>query len=605
MVRMTLCVLAVHTLCATTMASAKKQTTGLTCAVALDKSMNFSRSLANKLQLNFEEEIEPFLCLHPDRPLPADKIGRSPFHSYNVENTTLLAAGALVNPDCMFGSSGFSCMSGIYRNSRQNNASLGACIPGFYCPLNQVCLLACDFAGAYCPSYSEHTVPAQNCPTGASNDPKSYCCDMYDGLPVYVPIANSTVKKLVCGGAHNQTYCPAGYYCPDPLTRKICPVGSFCASGFQSPSKCAALTYCGQGSVAAQANFGGFLLILFLVALFGGVRKVVGSIRQAARDQRQILRESGASQSTFGSDEAKKQTLAAIDEEEEDEEVSSSLSGATKQFNTAALAFLRSQCLPTLMTVSVGLLLQASQNCIDSHKPPPSGVGESCLSAYSGKFAYAIAVGAVSTCLCVIWSSKTPLLNFPVASFLCLWWLIAAGLLTFDEPYTQTGNAFFTLWVGAITSTVLAIQYIPVTGALPNLLGILSTPEKDGDTEHLGTAFFDAHQQNSPQHAWLPQQPCALLLLASLVEFFAAIKRCHKDNCDTTNGIAVGIGCFSMTCCIGLLFFTKGLTSDTEQLLRKVPFLLLLMWTAAVYLLTFRGPFEVREFRRNFLNLLL
>jgi hypothetical protein len=53
----------------------------------------------------------------------------------------------------------------------------------------------------------------------------------------------------VCGGAAMPTqYCQAGFYCPDPLQRKVCPEGHYCREGSQQPTRCPMLTVCAEGT---------------------------------------------------------------------------------------------------------------------------------------------------------------------------------------------------------------------------------------------------------------------------------------------------------------------------------------------------------------------
>merc|ERR1719433_1022853 len=40
--------------------------------------------------------------------------------------------------------------------------------------------------------------------------------------------------------------------------------------------------------------------------------------------------------------------------------------------------------------------------------------------------------------------------------FLVPWWLFGAGVVTFDKPFTTTGNGYFTAWGAFVTSVYLA-----------------------------------------------------------------------------------------------------------------------------------------------------
>jgi len=47
--------------------------------------------------------------------------------------------------------------------------------------------------------------------------------------------------------------------------------------------------------------------------------------------------------------------------------------------------------------------------------------------------------------------------TFPVLAFFALLWIVAASLVTFRGPFTETGNGYFGSWGGAVTSVFAAM----------------------------------------------------------------------------------------------------------------------------------------------------
>ena len=52
-----------------------------------------------------------------------------------------------------------------------------------------------------------------------------------------------------------------------------------------------------------------------------------------------------------------------------------------------------------------------------------------------------------------------------IAILLFIWWSIAAGILTFDNPFTTTSNGYFATWAGFASSHLLLSGTVPVVGA--------------------------------------------------------------------------------------------------------------------------------------------
>eukprot|EP01084_Bolivina_argentea_P257323 433508_1 len=128
-----------------------------------------------------------------------------------------------------------------------------ACCPGFYCPPAMYCMMECTQAGSYCPTSDTAIYPD---------------CDEahIDGMSIIIQYP----PLMGCGGSYrNDTMCPAGYYCPSPIEKHLCPKGYSCRTGSVKPYKCAAFSHCPLGSESPQndtisASFV-FVVILIIV----------------------------------------------------------------------------------------------------------------------------------------------------------------------------------------------------------------------------------------------------------------------------------------------------------------------------------------------------
>jgi hypothetical protein len=240
------------------------------------------------------------------------------------------------------------------------------------------------------------------------------------------------------------------------------------------------------------------------------------------------------------------------------------LAAATGSFTQAVVRYIQTQSLLIMLVASVGLLVQTSHDC--SRSP-------NCTTAVDGKLAYGVAVAAVSTMVCLVYLIGAKYYHYDFqqfatscALFLCAWWLIAAWVLTFDAPYTFTGNGYFSIWVATVASTLFAQQSSPMVRRLSKSI--------------LGRA--SAHQTS-----WI--------FLASVVELVASAHVCSNVQdagvgCTNELGWAIAVGAVSSFICLVLM-----LTSNTflmpHPLLRNVGLLLVALWIPGCYVLTFRAPF--------------
>jgi len=220
-----------------------------------------------------------------------------------------------------------------------------------------------------------------------------------------------------------------------------------------------------------------------------------------------------------------------------------------------------------LLVASGVLLWAALENAPAQYAPFSHG--------RDGLLTYAIVVAAVSLTLCSILlitltttgdsGLRTPLFTVPrlgavnvstvISVAFAVWWCAAAGVLTFDSPggghnapYGTLSNGYFALWLGAVSS-----------------IGMLSK------------AF--GH----------PIGPDPLLgnLACSVVVLIAAI--CLNDPDEPTVTWAMSVGAASSANHLVILLI--GINKLRKGLLKMMAVLLLLLWTPAAAVLTFKGPF--------------
>ncbi|XP_051200816.1 ABC transporter G family member 28 [Lolium perenne] len=131
------------------------------------------------------------------------------------------------------------------------------CCPGFFCPHGLTCMIPCPLGG-YCPQST------LNKTTGV--------CDPYN----YQPPPGK--PNHTCGGADrwsdvmttDDVFCPAGYYCPSPITKLDCSSGYYCRKGSTSQTKCLSKGSCKPNSATQDitifgAMLGGALSLVLLI----------------------------------------------------------------------------------------------------------------------------------------------------------------------------------------------------------------------------------------------------------------------------------------------------------------------------------------------------
>jgi len=119
-------------------------------------------------------------------------------------------------------------------------------------------------------------------------------------------------------------------------------------------------------------------------------------------------------------------------------------------------------CVGGILIASCIELAQAAENC--------QKTGNDC----EDEDGYAVAVGCLSLFLCLFYficykfsPGMTGNFNKYVPIFLFLWWAIGTVVLTFDSPFTETGNGYFACW-GAV---LISLLYCQITMAKFKVLG--------------------------------------------------------------------------------------------------------------------------------------
>lgn len=146
-----------------------------------------------------------------------------------------------------------------------------------------------------------------------------------------------------------------------------------------------------------------------------------------------------------------------------------------------------------------------------------------------------------------------------LACFNLAWWTIAAGIITFENPFTSTGNGYFATWTGFVFS---------VLG-----LGVSAT-------KMIGAASRSG--------------PLLLLGAASTVVVFASPRSMDHDIHKGNANYAMLVAVLTVIAVISFLFMAHTGRQDVYAKLR-FPVLLALsaLWLIEACLVTFRGPFTL------------
>jgi ABC-type multidrug transport system ATPase subunit len=189
---------------------------------------------------------------------------------------------------CDFGRSSLGCRAGFYDGfdaSRGVAVQAERCPSGFYCPAGFTCLSPCLAPGSLCGVVSDGEVCSEAPRTFPSNS--SLYCDCGERPVAVVNATSPTGTTLKCGGSGKLAKCPAGSFCPNPLTSDACPEGFFCSVGTAEPRKCPQVATCPAGA-KEPSRFGHSLvlvLVLCFVLLF--LRKGIKRLRDYRRNTRE------------------------------------------------------------------------------------------------------------------------------------------------------------------------------------------------------------------------------------------------------------------------------------------------------------------------------
>ena len=141
---------------------------------------------------------------------------------------------------------------------------------------------------------------------------------------------------------------------------------------------------------------------------------------------------------------------------------------------------------------------------------------------------------------------------------LFIWWGIAAGIMTFQGPFTATTNGYFATWAGLISSAMLLGASVPA----------MSTTGKSAKEKLMGVPLF-------------------LFLICSLIVLFAALQSTAYFWESVYGAVAAGIGVFY---CLLFLLLDNKVDAKTEQIATLV---MLILWIVECGICTFRLPFVV------------
>ena len=186
----------------------------------------------------------------------------------------------------------------------------------------------------------------------------------------------------------------------------------------------------------------------------------------------------------------------------------------------------------------------------------------------NGEVKYAVSVGAISLAICLFYFLAVKpgsvvldeTAEFGMYLFLCLWWGIAAMVLTFDGPYLITSNGYFGCWAAAIGSSYLFYS-------------------KGGKFKELCDRYAAYHEG---------ARTLSILLIASIVELLAALFAL-PGNGKTKFALAAGVvSIFAVL----VLMFVNTIDDNAKRLVHGF---LMVWWGCGVAVCTFpsSGPFLV------------
>lgn len=222
--------------------------------------------------------------------------------------------------------------------------------------------------------------------------------------------------------------------------------------------------------------------------------------------------------------------------------------------------------LVVLLISTIALMVQSANDCGEMNNEYPEMwkdkmCGQKDESPHN--VAYALSVATISLLVIIILlilRKKSPHTHDKTrvffGGFLGVWWIIGAGIMTFDSPYVQTGNGYFAAWAGVISAMVYFHE----------------------------NCNFLASKISSGLAMPLANQPLFMLFLASLVEAFASMKICSHDGNDCTEeyGFALSIGIITAILCVVLFAWT----TMPPIVVKIITWFLILIWVPGVYVNT-------------------
>eukprot|EP00756_Hemistasia_phaeocysticola_P031826 Hpha_TRINITY_DN16378_c0_g3::TRINITY_DN16378_c0_g3_i1::g.61297::m.61297 len=198
------------------------------------------------------------------------------------------------------------------------------------------------------------------------------------------------------------------------------------------------------------------------------------------------------------------------------------------------------------------------------------------------ELAWALACSTISVVVCLVMIILVCVTDIGaevwkwISLFLVIWWLAGTGVTTYEDgPYKSLGNGYFAVWIALIAAfRLFGLMFF--TGSTKEVEGALE------DTEKFARQEGNAH--------------IAGLMVFSLAVLIAAGIHCDdSSDCKDYAAWAVACSAISFIICLFLLIaiFFGFIPNDVFGTLKWVcALLLLLMWAAGTYTMTFKRPFK-------------
>eukprot|EP00756_Hemistasia_phaeocysticola_P006738 Hpha_TRINITY_DN13978_c0_g1::TRINITY_DN13978_c0_g1_i1::g.35886::m.35886 len=165
-------------------------------------------------------------------------------------------------------------------------------------------------------------------------------------------------------------------------------------------------------------------------------------------------------------------------------------------------------------------------------------------------------------------------------------WVAAAGVGTFDKPYTELGNGYMGIWLALASSVrLVALCYFSARVESPEEKNTgKPDPEIDAITGSAGhSAMFAAANKT-----------LFGIVFSSLMVLIASCQECHRDDCTGREIWAVVCSSTSVGIAVFLALSNKFILFGAHEKVATAIFclFLLLLWSAGVYTMTFEAPFK-------------